>query len=350
MSGVAAWSLWDDQALIDISERRVRVIRRLGALVYLPVALALRSVADCVTGRLEQAADRWAEIRELIAASPRIGMFGIDSRGEGLLLAYRGNIAAALAAGNGQIRQATARGQGGLADIGRSTLVTANLCAGEPEAAVEAALPVIEHDSAFAAEYTLPELIEAAVRSGNRKEAVSAFGTLDKRTRAAGTSWALGLRARCQALISDGERAEHAYVEAISELERSRAAVDLARAHLLYGEWLRRSKRRRDTRRQLGIAESMYDAMGANGFAAQARDELRASGERARSRTPETEFDFTPQEARVANLAAEGSSNSEIAAQLFISPSTVEYHLGKVFRKLGVRSRSQLVHKLPGRD
>jgi DNA-binding CsgD family transcriptional regulator len=156
------------------------------------------------------------------------------------------------------------------------------------------------------------------------------------------------VRARCLALISDGERAEQAYVEAISQLERSSAAIDLARAHLLYGEWLRRAKRRRDARRQLRTAEAMYDAMSAGGFAAHAREELRATGERARSRSPETAFDLTPQEARVANLAAEGSTNNEIAEQLFISRSTVEYHLAKVFRKLGVRSRSQLVHALPG--
>lgn len=221
--------------------------------------------------------------------------------------------------------------------------------AGECEAAVDAALPVIERDPPFTAEQTLPELIQAAVCCGNREVAARAFATLDKRTRAAGTAWALGLRARCLALISEGERAEQAYVEGISQLERSRAAVDLARAHLLYGQWLRRAKRRREARRELRTAEAMYDGMGAEGFAANARDELRASGERARSRSPETEFDLTLQEARVANLAAEGSTNTEIAEQLFISRRTVEYHLGKVFRKLGVRSRSQLVHKLAGR-
>ena len=134
------------------------------------------------------------------------------------------------------------------------------------------------------------------------------------------------------------------HTEAISQLRRSHAAVDLARAHLQYGQWLRRAKRRRDARSQLRTAENMFHAMGATPFAEQASNELRATGERAKKRTPATEFDLTSQEARTANLAAGGSTNSEIAGQLFISPSTVDYHLGKVFRKLGVRSRTELAH------
>jgi DNA-binding CsgD family transcriptional regulator len=345
----AAGSLWDDEALVEVSDRWVRVTRRLGAITYLPFALSFAALADWLIGRLGQAADRWAEMRELMAASQHPGILGIDSRSEGLLHVYRGDLDVARAAAQAQIRQSTARGQGGLADMGRSIAVIADLCAGDCETAVDTALPVVERDLPFTAEQTLPELVQAAVCCGNHDAAISAFRTLDERTSAAGTAWALGLRARCLALISAGERAEQAYVEAISQLEHSRAAVDLARAHLLYGRWLRRAKRRQDARRQLRSAEAMYDAMGADGFAAQARDELRATGERARWRTPETEFDLTPQESRVANLAAEGSTNSEIAEQLFISQSTVEYHLGKVFRKLGVRSRSQLVHQLAGR-
>ncbi len=209
---------------------------------------------------------------------------------------------------------------------------------------------MIQDDQAFLTEAMLPELIEAAARSGNHEVARSAFAVLANRTRTAGTPWALGIRARCQALLDDGSDAETAYLEAISQLGRSHAAVDLARTHLMYGEWLRRARRRRDARRQLRTAEDMFLAMGAVGLAEQARSELRATGERARRRTPETELDLTPQEARVAKLATDGSTNSEIAEQLFISPSTVEYHLGKVFRKLGVRSRTQLARRLPGRE
>ena len=207
---------------------------------------------------------------------------------------------------------------------------------------------VIRDDPVFTTETTLPVLIEAAVRSDHHAVARSAFATLADRTAIAGTPWALGLRARCRALLEEGSKAEAAYLEAISRLGRSRADVDLARAHLLYGQWLRRGQRRRDARRQLRTAEDMFHAMGATGFAQQAGDELRATGERARKRTPDTEFDLTPQEARVAKLAAGGAANMQIAEQLFISPSTVDYHLGNVFRKLGVRSRTQLARQLPG--
>jgi DNA-binding CsgD family transcriptional regulator len=344
----AAGSLWDDQALLDITDRLLRVARSRGAVTVLPLALGFRAFAEWLTGRLDQAADRWAEMRELIAASQIPGPVGVDSLSEGLLLANRGEVARARAAGLAQIRQSTARGQGPPADFGRSIVAIADLRDGQCEAAVDAALPVIQNDPAFSTETILPELIEAATCSGNHEVARSAFDILADRTRTAGTPWALGLRARCQALLAQGSDAEAAYLEAISQLRRSHAALDLARAHLLYGQWLRRAKRRRDARRQLRTAEDMFHAMGAAGFAEQARSELRATGERARARTPETELDLTPQEARVADLAAGGSTNSEIAEQLFISPSTVDYHLGKVFRKLGVRSRVQLAHQLPG--
>jgi DNA-binding CsgD family transcriptional regulator len=340
----AAGSLWDDQALLDLTDRWLRAARTVGAVTVLPVVLGTRAFADELTGRFDQAADRWAEMRELMAASQDPGMLGIDSRSEGLLLAYRGDIARARAAGLAQIRESTGKGQGMLADVGRSIIAVADLRAGHFEAAVDAALPVIQTDLPFMAEVILPELIEAAVRSDNHDAALSAFATLNERTRTAGTPWALGVRARCQALLTDRNDAEAANVESISQLQRSYATVDLARAHLQYGQWLRRAKRRRDARSQLRTAEGMFHAMGATPFAEEASNELRASGERARARNPDTEFDLTPQETRVANLAARGSTNSEIAGQLFISPSTVDYHLSKVFRKLGVRSRTELAH------
>ncbi len=350
LGATAAGSLWDDEAMIEISDRWVRTTRRLGAVTYLPVALAFRAFTDWLTGHLDQAADRWAEMRELMTATDVRNMFFCEPRSIGLLHAYHGEIAAALASGDRLVRHSLASGQGGIADMGRSVLVVANLCARQPQAALDAALPIIDHDPAFTAEHTLPELVEAAVRSNDHKTAARAFATLDRRASTAGTAWALGTRARAQALISEGERAEEAYAESISHLQHSRVTVDLARVHLLYGQWLRRGKRRREARRQLRTAASMYSAMGAEGFATIARDELRATGERARSRTPDTELELTPQESRVASLAAEGSTNSEIAAQLFISPGTVDYHLAKVYRKLRVRSRTQLALKLPGRD
>ncbi|HEX4658471.1 MAG TPA: LuxR family transcriptional regulator [Streptosporangiaceae bacterium] len=348
LGAVAAGSLWDDQALLDITDRWLRVARTVGAVTALPLALTARVFADLLAGRLDHAAGRWAEARELMAASQNSVTFGIGSFSEGLLLAYRGETARARAAGLAQIRESTARGQGLPADLGRSIVAIADLRAGQCEAAVGAAVPLIQDDPPMMAEVTLPELIEAAVRSDNQQVARSAFAILAERTRIAGTPWALGLRARCQALLDVGGDAEAAYVEAISQLGRSHATVDLARGHLLYGQWLRRARRRRDARRQLRAAEEMFHVMGADGFARQAGSALRATGEQARARTPETELDLTAQEGRVAKLAADGSTNSEIAEQLFISPRTVEYHLGKVFRKLGVRSRTQLAHRLPG--
>jgi DNA-binding CsgD family transcriptional regulator len=192
----------------------------------------------------------------------------------------------------------------------------------------------------------MPELIEAAARAGERDIAATAYDTLSERALAAGTPWALGLRARCAALLAEGVHAEDSYQESISQLKRCRMAVDLARAHLLYGQWLRRAKRRWDARQELRTAHDMFAAMGADRFAQQAAAELRATGERARARTPETAVDLTPQESRIADLAAAGASNGEIAAQLFISPSTVDYHLRKVFRKLNVTSRAQLASRL----
>jgi DNA-binding CsgD family transcriptional regulator len=341
----AAGSLWDEQAVFDLSDRMARTARALGTLPILPVALAYLAISDCLTGRFGDADARWAEMRELLAES-RPGMLGIDSRGYGLLLEYRGRITEARAAGVAQIHESTARGQRALADVGRYIVAVADLLGGDYDAAMSAALPVVDDDPAFTAELSLPELVEAAIRAGDREAAAIAYQTLSQRALAAGTPWALGLRARCQALQDDSGHAEDAYLESLSQLARSRVTVELARTHLLYGQWLRRAKRRRDARRELRTAQDMFAAMGADHFTEVAGTELRATGERARARRPETVFDLTPQEARVAGLAAGGASNNEIAAQLFLSPSTVDYHLRKVFRKLNVTSRTQLAQSL----
>ena len=346
MGAMAAGSLWDADSLLDISGRFVRAARALGALAVLPVALELRAVAECVAGRLAEAQDRWTEMREIMAASRGPQILGIGSRSEGLVLVYTGRVAEARAAGMAQIQESTALGQDGRADVGRAVVARADLCAGDYDAAVATGAAVVQHDLAFTAEAILPEVIEAACRSGRRSEARSAFHTLSERTRAASTPWALGVRARCAALLADGDRAEEAYLEAISHLEQSVATVDLARAHLHYGQWQRRAKRRRDARAQLRTAYDMFDAMGAEEFAASAAAELRATGEPALTRTPPSTLELTPQETRVASLAAEGVTNNQIAAQLFISPRTVDYHLGKVFRTLGISSRGQLTRHL----
>ena len=338
----AAGSLWDDQATFGLCDRWVKMARAAGAFTTLPVALAFHAFSESMAGHFREADTRWALMLEVLTMSCGPGVLGINSRSNGLLLAYRGQLTEARATGLAQVRESSARGQDGPADIGRYIVAVADLFGGDYAAAMSYAQTVIEDDPAYTAEEALPELIEAAVRAGDYEAAATAHKTLSERALAAGTPWALGLRARCEALLAEGADAEGCYLESISQLKRCRMAVDLARAHLLYGQWLRRAKRRRDARQELRTAHEMFAAIGADRFAERAAAELRATGERARARTPETAFDLTPQETRVADLAAAGASDSEIAAQLFISPSTVDYHLRKVFRKLNVTSRRQL--------
>ena len=199
------------------------------------------------------------------------------------------------------------------------------------------------------ASWALVELIEAAVRSGVPERAAGAVLRLSGIARSCGTDWALGAEARSQALVSDGEAAENLYREAIDRFGRTRLRVDLARAHLVYGEWLRRQRRRRDARDQLSRAHQIFDSIGAAAFAERARTELRAAGGPTRQHTTQAADTLTAQEAVIARLAAGGASNPQIAAQLFLSPATVAYHLRKVFTKLGISSRSQLAPALPAR-
>jgi len=189
--------------------------------------------------------------------------------------------------------------------------------------------------------WSLAELIEAAARCGRPAPAVAALEQLSEVTRAAATDWALGIQARCRALLSEGEAAEHGYAEAIGRLGRTRVRVELARAYLLYGEWLRRENRRVEAREQLRAAYQMLATMGIGGFAERARAELLATGETVRRRRMET-AELTPQEVRIARLAVDGHTNPEISTQLFLSPRTVEWHLRKVFTKLGISSRREL--------
>ena len=342
----AAGSLWDDQAAFDLSDRWVKMARAAGAFTTLPVALTFHAVSESMAGHFREADTRWALMLEVLTMSSGPGLLGVNSHSSGLLLAYRGQLTEARETGLAQVRESAARGQGGPADIGRYIVAVAGLFGGDYTEAMSYAQTVIENDPAYTAEAALPELIQAAVRAGDYEAAATAHKTLSERALAAGTPWALGLHARCEALLAEGAEAEGYYLESISQLKRCRMAVDLARAHLLYGQWLRRAKRRRDARHELRTAHDMFAGIGADRLAEWAAAELRATGERARARTPETAFDLTRQETRVADLAAAGASDSEIAAQLFISPSTVDYHLRKVFRKLHVTSRTQLTGRL----
>ena len=342
----AAGSLWDDQATFDLSDRWVNTTRATGAFTTLPVALAFHSMSDAGAGRFREADASWATMLEVLTMSHGLGALGATSRSNGVVLAYRGNLTEARVMGLGVVRESAGRGQGRSADFGRYVAAKADLFDGDYAAAMSSALTVFANDPAHTVEVTLPELIEAAVRAGEREVAATAYETLSQRALAAGTPWGLGLRARCAALLAEGADAEDFYRESVSQLERSRMAVDLARAHLLYGQWLRRAKRRRGARAELRTAHDMFAAMGAERFADQAAAELRAAGEHAGARTPQTVANLTPQEARIADLTAAGASNSEMAAQLFISPSTVDYHLRKVFRKLNVTSRTQLASRM----
>src|SRR5271169_5449647 len=197
--------------------------------------------------------------------------------------------------------------------------------------------------------FALVELVESAVRSAVPGRAAGAVRRLSGIARACGTDWALGAEARSRALVSDGEAAENLYREAIDRFGRTCLRVDLARARLLYGEWLRRQRRRRAARDQLARAYQIFDSIGAAAFAGRARAELRATGGHARQQTIQAPDTLTAQEALIARLAGEGASNPQIAAQLFISPATVAYHLRKVFTKLGISSRHQLAPALPAR-
>ncbi len=216
---------------------------------------------------------------------------------------------------------------------------------GRHDAARDAAWKALQPDPIGYGSLLMPELAEAASRTGDRALLECTLEWLSERTDAISSGWASGIEARVRALLSQGEAADGLYRQSITHLTGTRMRVELARTHLLYGEWLRRERRRLDARAQLRTAHEAFTGMGAEAFAGRAERELLATGERARKRTVETLDQLTPQETQIARLAAEGHTNRDIAAQLFISASTVEYHLRKAFRKLGVKSRTQLARR-----
>ena len=237
---------------------------------------------------------------------------------------------------------ATARGEGRLLALaGYADAVLYNGL-GRYEAAVEGARRACEDDDQGFAGWALAELVEGAARRGQPEVAAAALKRLDERACAADTDWALGVLARSRALVSEGDEAESIYREAIERLERTRVTIHLARARLVYGEWLRRENRRVDAREQLRSAHEMFSDFGAEAFTERAGRELQATGETARRRSAATRDGLTAQEAQIALLARDGLSNPDIGAQLFISPRTVQYHLRKVFLKLDITSRNQL--------
>jgi DNA-binding CsgD family transcriptional regulator len=258
-----------------------------------------------------------------------------------MVLAWQGQVRDARTRVAAAVRSATERGLGWKLVYLEYALAVLELGQGHYEAALASA-PHGYEENVILSCFALPDLIEAAVRCGELAFAGDALDRVGGRAAASPTPLALGLFARSRALLADGPAAEDSYREALAHLGHARGPGHLARAHLLYGEWLRREKRRRDAREHLRAAYDLFETMGAGGFAERARLELAATGETARKRDPGQQGDLTPQELQVTVLAAAGSTNLEIATQLFISPKTVDYHLGKVFRKLGVSSRRQL--------
>jgi DNA-binding CsgD family transcriptional regulator len=341
-SRVAAF-LWDDENWDMLSARFVEQARDAGALSVLPLALTIRTGMHLFAGRLAMAASL---VDELAAVNEATGA-GLVAYAPVTLAAAKGREAEAVRLIDAATREIVRRsGRQGLTSIHLATAVLYNGL-GRFEEALAAAQQAVEDPLAVRlSTWGLVELIEAAVRSGNAEVAVDELGRLSEMTAASGTDWALGVEARSRALLTDGEAAEPLYLEAIQRLERTRVRVELARARLVYGEWLRRERRRLDAREQLRTAHELFTEFGMEAFAERARVELEATGEHARKRTVETRDDLTPREAQVSRLAADGATNQEIGAQLFISPSTVDYHLRKAFRKLGVKSRHQLKQHL----
>ena len=340
----AAADLWDDDTWRRLTTRELERAREVGALAAIPLALSMLSYIQATSGELAAAESLLDEIRAAAEATgtpaqPYLGLW---------IAALRGREAETRDLIRRALDEAAARGEG------YATFVTEHVTAvlynglGHYSAAVTALRrQAVDPSYRDGSPRPMAELIEAAVRAGEPELGELALQRLVETTSAAGTDWALGIEARSRALLSEGEAAEALYREAIERLSRTSIRVQLARAHLLYGEWLRRERRRRDARQQLRTALEMFTSMGTEAFADRSNRELLATGERARKRSVETREDLTPQETQIARLARDGLSNAEIGARLFISQSTVAYHLRNVFSKLHIASRHQLAEVLP---
>ena len=344
LAAATAAALWDDAAWDVLTRRHLDVARDSGALGALPLALHTRAVVHLVTGDLATAASLVAEARSVT----EVTRTSLAPYGEVGLLAVRGDAERAEPLIRRCLEDVTARGEG--AGVTMVQWARAVLCNGLGRygdalaAAREAAACPPELGPAT---WALLELVEAGARTGDTGTAAAALEELSAMTRASGTEWALGTEAAGRALLSGGRTAEGFHREAVDRLARTTICVEAARARLRYGEWLRREGRRVDARAQLRTAHGTLTAMGVGAFAERARHELLATGETVRKRTADTVRELTPQEAHIARLAGQGLTNPEIGATLFLSPRTVEWHLRKVFDKLGVRTRRELRRSLP---
>jgi DNA-binding CsgD family transcriptional regulator len=341
---MTAANLWDFESWEAVLRRQVELARDSGALAMSPIVLHGLALSVAWRGDFADAASLVAEADAVTEATgTRIARFGALP-----LAAFRGLEAGASAVIETTIEDATARGEGLAVQMAHwATAVLCNSLGRYLEALPPAKQASEDAPQLFLSGWALPELIEAASRTGDGERGAEALTRLVETTRASGTDWALGIEARSRALLqSEGGVADRLYREAIDRLGRTRLRVELARAHLLYGEWLRRENRRVDARTQLKAAHSAFADMGAEAFAERARRELIATGGRVRAHAPEARDELTAQEAMIARMARDGQTNFEIGSQLFLSPRTVEYHLRKAFRKLGVKSRTQLTRQV----
>jgi DNA-binding CsgD family transcriptional regulator len=342
---VLATYVWDSDAWDALTGRMLKLVRDDGVLALLPMAAATRVGWELFAGDLAAAS---ALVMEQDTVQQAIG--GERSPGSRIALAaFRGRETEVAELDEATTRDAVARGDGPwVAVLHWSTAVLCNGL-GHYDKALEAAqLGAAYPPDGHVSSWALSELVEAAAHCGQPEAASGALGRLAEMARACGTDWIIGVEARARALVADPDDADELYRHAIERLAQTRLHAEVARAHLLYGEWLRRDRRRSDARDQLRRAQDLFTSIGMEAFAARATRELRATGETARKRTPETRDDLTAQEVQIAQFARDGLSNTEIGARLFISPRTVEYHLHKVFAKLGITTREHLDRALPG--
>ena len=337
----AAVAVLDDGALEAVTRSWVHFGRRTRTLTTLPIALDTRSVVEILAARFRAAASAIAEAEEILSLVGSRGHIGDPGLGELLLLAYRGDEEKTCDAAERRAWDARERGSGIDLDHSRYALAVLDLGSGRYASALGHCRGITDHSVPFST-IALPVLIEAAVRCDDLATATAALERFSGRAIASRSLWAEGLLACMRALLAAGDEAESQYRVALDRLGRCAVAFDLARAQLLYGEWLRRARRRREAREPLRAALECFDRVGARAFAERTRRELAATGEHSRPRSDATRGLLTGQEAQVARLVADGCTNSEIASQLFISLRTVEYHLNKVYRKLGVNTRTQL--------